>query len=131
MKLVDYGIEKEGHILIDDEDHRQIEKWGVQKHSYFEWLAFITEELGELSRAISEYHFRNGDRDDIVREATQIATLAIKVAVMAKDQLPIVYEKKEILKELDEWVNTTGAIDANSSWYYELRSIIEDAMDAS
>lgn len=66
---------------------RQIEKWGYQTHNVFEWLAFTTEELGELSKAISEYVYRDGNKEDIVKEAIQVATLAIKIARMADEQL--------------------------------------------
>jgi NTP pyrophosphatase (non-canonical NTP hydrolase) len=73
--------------MLKNEDTDQREKWGIQTHDIFQWLAFITEELGELSQAISEYYFREGNTKDIVKEATQTAALALKLAVMAKEQL--------------------------------------------
>jgi NTP pyrophosphatase (non-canonical NTP hydrolase) len=65
-----------------EENQRQLDKWGVQDRSCFEWLAYTTEELGELSNAISEHYYRQGDRDDVVEEAIQVATLALKIAEM-------------------------------------------------
>ena len=78
--------------LIAAEDSRQLEKWGKQKCSLFEWLAFATEELGELSQAMSEYLYRDGDIEDIIAEATQVATLAIKIACMATEAVEGVKE---------------------------------------
>lgn len=64
------------------EHKSQLSKWGVQTHTLFEWLGYITEELGSLSKAISEYEYRNGRYDEIYKEAIQVATLALKIAEM-------------------------------------------------
>ena len=80
--LVDAGLSDDIWRQLQNEDMSQIAKWGFQKHGIFQWLAFITEELGELSEAISEYVYRDGDIDDIRKEAVQVATLAAKVAEM-------------------------------------------------
>jgi hypothetical protein len=68
--------------LVYRENARQLEKWGIQDHDPFRWLAFALEELGELSAAIAEYHFRNGSPEDVVKEAIQAATLCLKIAEM-------------------------------------------------
>jgi NTP pyrophosphatase (non-canonical NTP hydrolase) len=65
-----------------DENIRQVEKWGRQRRRGFEWLGFLTEEVGELSQAISENEFRQGPRENIRKEAIQVATLALKIAEM-------------------------------------------------
>ena len=78
----DPGIVEEDIDLLIAENEEQIKKWGIQEHSLFEWLAYTTEELGELSQAISEYTYRDGKRGEIAREALQVATLALKVALM-------------------------------------------------
>ncbi|MBN1690435.1 MAG: hypothetical protein JW901_05395 [Dehalococcoidia bacterium] len=64
------------------ENQRQIEKWGIQDHSPFEWLTYATEELGELANAISEHHNRGGDPEAVWKEAIQTATLCLKIAEM-------------------------------------------------
>jgi len=64
------------------ENHRQLEKWGVQDHEPAEWLMFATEELGELAEAIGEHQYRNGNPEDVVKEAIQTATLCLKIAEM-------------------------------------------------
>ena len=66
--------------MIKEESLRQIKKWGIQNHDPFEWLAYTTEELGELSNAISEYLYRDGQRSQVVKEAIQTATLCLKIA---------------------------------------------------
>ena len=68
--------------LLRLENNKQLAKWGIQDHEPFAWLAFATEELGELSEAISEYLYRNGKSDAVVHEAIQAATLCLKIAEM-------------------------------------------------
>ncbi len=91
MNLTDRCL-KEWAFLGDSvlrENRRQLDKWGIQTHSPFEWLAYTTEELGELSKAISEYYYlRCGSRQDIIKEAIQVATLALKIAEMYLDDNP-------------------------------------------
>ena len=70
---------------IEEENIRQLKKWGVQTHSSFEWLTYTTEELGELANAISEYEYRGGDSEGVYKEDIQVATLALKIAEMFKD----------------------------------------------
>jgi len=67
---------------IWNEHLRQIKKWGIQTHTMFEWLTYITEELGSLAKAISGYEYRNGEKQRVIDEAYQVATLAIKIAEM-------------------------------------------------
>jgi len=72
--------------LIFQENHYQLEKWGIQNHDPLQWLAFATEELGELAEAIGDWHFRNGATEDVVKEAIQTATLCIKIAEMFQEE---------------------------------------------
>jgi len=72
---------------IMKENAKQLGKWGVQVRSAFEWLTYTTEELGSLSKAISECEYRGGSKEKVVSEAIQVATLALKIAEM--------YEKEE------------------------------------
>jgi NTP pyrophosphatase (non-canonical NTP hydrolase) len=67
---------------VMEESRRQVEKWGVQDHSAFEWMVFLTEENGELAQAISENYYRGGSLEAVVKEAVQVATLALKIAEM-------------------------------------------------
>lgn len=67
---------------IADENHAQVEKWGIQDKHPFEWLAYTLEELGETSTAISEHLYRGGKASDVVKEAIHTATLAMKIAEM-------------------------------------------------
>jgi len=74
--------------MIGDENIRQIEKWGIQDRLPSEWLMFATEELGETAKAIGEFNYRGGLAEDVVKEATQTATLMLKIAEMF-DNLPV------------------------------------------
>lgn len=69
-----------GKIL--NENDNQLLKWGIQIHSSFEWLTYTAEELGELAKAITEFEYRGGSREAVIKEAIQTATLALKIAEM-------------------------------------------------
>ena len=48
-------ITKQGfRDLINVEREYQLKKWGEQKHSDEKWLAILTEEVGEVAKAILE-----------------------------------------------------------------------------
>jgi NTP pyrophosphatase (non-canonical NTP hydrolase) len=38
--------------------------------------------LGELAKAIGEFEYRNGTKEEVAKEAIQVATLALKIAEM-------------------------------------------------
>jgi NTP pyrophosphatase (non-canonical NTP hydrolase) len=40
---------------------RQDTKWGKQDHNAVEWVAILTEELGEVAKEAVDFHFGNGD----------------------------------------------------------------------
>ena len=67
------------------EHRRQIAKWGVQSRTAFEWITYLTEEVGELAEAVSEHEYRGGTSAAVVKEAVQVATLALKIAEMFRD----------------------------------------------
>lgn len=71
--------------MLQIENESQLIKWGVQIHTPFEWLTYTTEELGELAQAISEHYYRGQSKENVVKEAIQVATLALKIAEMYLD----------------------------------------------
>lgn len=71
---------------VQNENGFQLMKWGIQTHSPFEWMCYLTEEVGELAKAIAEAEYRAEDKREIVREAIQVATLALKIAEMAENE---------------------------------------------
>lgn len=85
FEVTDYGLNEDAWEAIIAEDKFQINKWGYQTHSLFEWLAYTGEEFGELCQSVCEHEYRGGSLDDIIAEATQVATLAIKIAQMCKE----------------------------------------------
>ncbi len=36
--------------------------------------------------------------------------------------------ERKALNVLDKWNDVSGAVDKNSSWYYELQAVVEDAV---
>ena len=71
---------------LDEENLRQISKWGIQERTAFEWIAYTTEELGSLAKSINEHHYRKGPKEKVIAEAFQVATLALKIAEMYKHE---------------------------------------------
>lgn len=64
----------------------QIAKWGDESRNHpFEWMSILGEEFGELCEAVNETCFRNGTHperggnENIIREAAQIAAVAITI----------------------------------------------------
>jgi len=83
MLWTDLGILNKDCRSLLEENERQLKKWGRQTRTPFEWLAYLTEEVGELAKAISEVIYRNGALESVSREAVQVSALALKIAVMA------------------------------------------------
>jgi len=71
--------------LIKNEHLHQMAKWGVQIRTAEEWMLYLTEEVGELAEAVSEYKYRKGEKKHIELEAIQVVTLALKVAEMSQE----------------------------------------------
>ena len=86
MKFYKDQTLNDGQVLTDvfKENQRQVAKWGIQTHSLFEWQNYLTEELGEVAKAIAEFEYRGGTKEEVYKEAIQVATLALKIAEMVK-----------------------------------------------
>lgn len=64
----------------------QIAKWGETSQNLpFEWMSILGEEFGELCEAFNETYFvhgshpERGGRENILREATQVAAVAAAI----------------------------------------------------
>lgn len=70
---------------VEEENRRQLEKWGAQTHTPAEWFLIMVEELGELGKEVCSAHFDSSmNVPAIRREAIQFATVALKIAEMAE-----------------------------------------------
>lgn len=54
------------------ERERQDEKWGIQTHLGHAWLGILTEEVGEVAKAINEDNYK-----EILIELVQVAAVAM------------------------------------------------------
>jgi hypothetical protein len=68
--------------LILDENVSQLGKFGIQDHESIEWMNILTEEHGELAKAINDFWFSDGSAYRVKQEAIQVATLALKIVEM-------------------------------------------------
>ena len=62
---------------IVHERYLQTQKWGEQNHIPSVWTDILVEEVGEVSRAILETVFGNGNWDDYRKELIQVAAVAV------------------------------------------------------
>jgi len=65
-----------------NEHESQFKKWGRQDRTLFEWLTYLTEEVGELAEAISELEYREGNIAEVSKEAIQVAALATRISAI-------------------------------------------------
>jgi len=72
-----------------NEHKKQTEKWGYQNRSLFEWLTYLTEEVGELAEAISELEYREGNIEEVSKEAIQVAALATRISAIINRNITI------------------------------------------
>jgi len=76
---------------VEQERFRQNEKWGVQNRNVVEWVAILTEEVGEVAKEAVDFYFANGvvDVHTLANEEEQKQRLAnyrmecIQVAAVA------------------------------------------------
>lgn len=79
---------------VKHERQRQNEKWGVQNHNPVEWIAILTEEVGEASKEAVDLHFANGEINphnpagpglqrqriqNLRKELIQVAAVAVQI----------------------------------------------------
>lgn len=77
------------------ERKRQDALWGDQSgNSLFEWMSILGEEYGELCEAVNETCFKNsahpdrGGVENIAKEATQVAAVALEIIEAAYRRKP-------------------------------------------
>lgn len=52
-------MSKEGILQeVSQERNEQDHKWGEQNHKPIEWIAILTEEVGEAAKEAVDYHFK-------------------------------------------------------------------------
>ena len=80
--------------LVYAESDRQVAKWGHQVHSPAEWSLILAEEWGELGQELCVAHFYGKVSPNLGREAVQVATLALKIYVMAEARRALAASKE-------------------------------------
>lgn len=78
---------------IREERQKQNRKWGEQNHNLPEWIAILTEEVGEAAKEAVDYHFKhsssggNAPNDELQmqrlknyrKECIQVAAVAVQM----------------------------------------------------
>lgn len=91
---------------IQDERTRQNEKWGEQNHLPIEWIAILTEEVGEASKEALDHHFINGLGDSYGLDCSDKAKSIIQQERMKK-------YRKEIIQVAAVAVQMIECLDRN------------------
>lgn len=66
------------HSVLEERDRQDV-KWGTQDHTPLEWLAILTEEVGELGAEVLASHFHRQFNKNLRAEAVQVAAVAIAI----------------------------------------------------
>jgi hypothetical protein len=94
-------------VIVDilSERKRQNDKWGIQDHNVIEWIAILTEEVGEASKEAVDFHFGtpldNGFSNiqkqklrDYRKEMIQVAAVAMQAVESLDRQTNSIYRNK-------------------------------------
>lgn len=63
------------YMSIAAEVERQYQKWGLQDHPNYEWVAIAAEELGEVAKAAIDETRDNGE--ELNEEIVQLAAVCV------------------------------------------------------
>ena len=61
--------------LVDLEKERQLAKWGKQTHHDLEWFGILSEEIGEVAKALNEHYLNDKPAGQILTELVQCAAV--------------------------------------------------------
>ena len=88
--------------LVKAERKRQDSLWGDQSETHlYEWLGILGEEYGELCEAVNETCFQNathpekGGFESVLREAVQVAAVAVEIIEAMNKKFQIEFERCE------------------------------------
>ncbi|MCR9040913.1 MazG-like family protein [Bacillus sp. L381] len=79
-------------LLVNDEvlieRRKQNEKWGIQRHSFGDWLMILGEEFGEVCEAMQRNKAwgKKTDAHDLSKELIQLAAVASAIAEHVIDE---------------------------------------------
>lgn len=73
--------QSEVYIAIAGERQAQHETWGIQRHSWPEWMSILTEEVGEAAQAANKAHWGHTvpGLAELRTELVQTAAVAIQI----------------------------------------------------
>lgn len=65
---------------VEAERYKQDAKWGEQNHTPAEWLAVLTEEVGEVAQEVLRHRFGGRSLRSYREELIQVAAVAVAMA---------------------------------------------------
>ena len=86
---------------IKDERLRQNKKWGQQNHNLVEWIAILSEEVGEASREAVDYHFNNISKGYVNKEGNPNPTGIDLIHAFRKEMVQVAAVSVQIIECID------------------------------
>lgn len=126
LKLKEMALCPRAKILNEvlQERTRQDAKWGIQNHCPIEWMAILTEEVGEASKGALDHHFRNQSAcgneptEDLQnRRLSRYRKECIQVAAVAVSMVECQDRLDEIIKNGTKKINTKNIVITSSSFF--------------
>lgn len=71
-----------------EERERQNQKWGLQRHSYGDWLKVLGEEFGEVCQAmqVKKGWGKPSDAQDLYKELIHLSAVASAIAEQVREE---------------------------------------------
>lgn len=88
---------------VQKERQRQNEKWGIQDHNAVEWVAILTEEVGEVSKEAVDFHFANGDKN--VKDTPSESLQGERLMAYRKECIQVAAVAVQMVESLDRQTN--------------------------
>jgi len=87
---------------IKAERERQNQKWGEQNHKGIEWIAILSEEVGEASKEILDHHFKNPVKNTEGKSvAPAVADQALRLSCYRKELIQVAAVAVQMIECLD------------------------------
>ena len=93
---------------VAQERARQNEKWGVQDHNAVEWVAILTEEVGEVAKEAVDFYFSNKVNGGFIGMVKpDKATQKARIKNYRKECIQVAAVAVQMVESLDRQLNKT------------------------
>tara|TARA_R110002167_G_scaffold331706_1_gene538408 strand:- start:59227 stop:59535 length:309 start_codon:yes stop_codon:yes gene_type:complete len=90
---------------VHEERLRQNNKWGIQDHNCIEWIAILTEEVGEAAKEAVDFHFANVATGD--RVSSELTEQEQRISDYRKEMIQVAAVAAQAVESLDRQTNNS------------------------